>query len=393
MIHKLKNKQDQLKVAIIEPVGGHGGMDYYDFGLCSGLVAAGIMPSLYTSTQTALDSKNNFSVFPMYKNIFGSLPKWRRGLNFVSSSFKVFKHCRSFGNTIAHFHFFHIGILEYLNIALAKIFCMKIIITAHDIESFVNKKEFLSLGRLCYRSADIIITHNKWSHDALKKRFKIKSCNIIPHGNYIKSIKEVISTQNAREKLKIGKKKKVLLFFGQIKKVKGLDILLRSLPFVKEKHPEILLLIAGKVWQDNFEIYRSIIRQYNLQNCCHLNIQYIPNDQVQYYYSAADLVVLPYRRIYQSGVLLMAMSYQKAVLASDLPGMTDIVENKKTGFTFKTGSATNLAQIIIEILANPELSKKVANAGFDQVKNKFKWDIIGKLTAQCYKSRINHDNR
>ena len=100
------------------------------------------------------------------------------------------------------------------------------------------------------------------------KENKIK---IIPHGNYIPFISIQNNKKASRTRLKISTTKKVLLFFGMIKKVKGLEILLKALVSVKDKHPDILLVIAGKVWENNFTDYQKIIEENNLQDYCLLH--------------------------------------------------------------------------------------------------------------------------
>ena len=84
------------------------------------------------------------------------------------------------------------------------------------------------------------------------------------------------------------------------------------------------------------------------------HIRFIPDEDVGDYYAAADLVVLPYRKIYQSAVLLMALSHGRAVLVSDLPGMTDIVEHGRNGWVFREGDVADLEEKLGELLADGE---------------------------------------
>jgi glycosyltransferase involved in cell wall biosynthesis len=174
------------------------------------------------------------------------------------------------------------------------------------------------------------------------------------------------------------------LFFGQIKKVKGLDLLLKALPEVVNKHPKVLVVIAGKVWKDDYSAYRKIIEESGLQDYCIERIHYISNEEVPLYFASADLVVLPYRKIYQSGVLLMAMSYAKPVLAADLDGMREIIRDNETGFLFRQGNARALSERIQQVLQNPAEMDRIALKGYEHVRSNFSWEGIGARTAECY---------
>jgi len=98
------------------------------------------------------------------------------------------------------------------------------------------------------------------------------------------------------------------------------------------------------------------------------------------------MIVLPYKKIYQSGVLLMAMSYGTAVLASDLEPMREIITDNETGFLFPNNNADELADRIIKILADYDLKDRVAKNGLHLMEEKFDWARIGKETTDCYQT-------
>jgi len=179
---------------------------------------------------------------------------------------------------------------------------------------------------------------------------------------------------------------KVLLFFGQIKDVKGLDLLLEAMPEVLKKHPGAVLLIAGKPWKSDFSAYEAQMERLAIRERCITHIRFIPDDDVPLYYGACELVVLPYRRIYQSGVLLMAMSYGRPVLTSDLDSFADVIEEGKTGMMFTACDSQALANRLIQALSDPESLHRIANSGQQFVSKNFNWDQIGKMTIDCYRA-------
>ncbi len=123
-----------------------------------------------------------------------------------------------------------------------------------------------------------------------------------------------------------------------------------------------------------------------ISNQCTFHTRFIPDSEVAYYYAAADVVVLPYRRIYQSGVLLMAMSYGKPVVVSDIEGMTEVVADDYNGYVFPAGDAEALADKLIEVMADPEGSCQVGARAFSHMQEHHDWNAIGEMTAACYRS-------
>jgi len=376
-------------VAIIEPVGGHGGMDYYDFGLAKGLENAGFHISLYTCRETKLPlTPVPFKIYRFFWAIYGRTPKIIRAIYFLLGLAISLVHARARGNKVLHFHFFEASILQLLCIAFSKILFMRTVVTVHDVESFsggTSRKQ----ARRIYRLSNMVIVHNEVSKRSLIDFTSLNTDKIfiIPHGNYI----DGLSTEDgvvAREKLNIPQQVPILLFFGQIKEVKGLDILLRALPDVVSKFPSTILIVAGKLWKSDLEEYSNLIHQLGIEKNVRLDIRYIPNNEVPNYYAASDIVVLPYRKIYQSGVLLMAMSYGKAVLVSDIPGMLEIIRDGKNGFVFRTENPQHLSDRLFYALSNKGERDRIAECGFQTVLKKHGWEKIGKMTGDIYQSLV-----
>jgi len=376
-----------MKVAVIEPVGGHGGMNYYDFGLCRGLVAAGVEPLLYTCDETVVEPEAGFPVKLNFNRIYGPDAKSARAARYLWGLFRSLRDARSKGARITHFHLFHVTALEWISLRTARLFGCKVVVTVHDVESFSGNSP-AGLARSIYGFADLLIVHNKVSANALSELSGGLSDKtvIIPHGNYNDYIKGGLEKSQALEKIGLDGAYPVLLFWGQIKEVKGLDILLEALPEVVSKVPSVRLVIAGKVWKDDFSRYGELIEKHGLDRMVTRHIRYIPDEMVRYYFNAADLVVLPYRKIYQSGVLLMAMSYGCPVMVSDLPGMTEVVEDGKTGFVFTGDEPASLSMALIKALSDSEAMDRVARAGRQKMETEYSWSEVGARTAAAYRS-------
>lgn len=368
----------KLTVGIVEPVGGHGGMDYYDYGLASGLGSHDVNVRLYTCDKTTIR---------LFRNVETTIPfvnMWKNNvvlkvLKYVNGHVTAFNDIVSHKGSIVHLHFFAVRGIDWLVLRIAKLKGLKIVVTIHDVNSFHGKSSGM-VERECYRLIDGVVVHNQSSYELIRTKPGLGSADIaiIPHGNYLPFIDEL----NASEK---NSHVFTILFFGQIKKVKGLDVLISAAALLKAKNVRFKLLIAGKAWKSDLDEYREMISALGLDALVSADFRYIPDDEVAGYYSRADLVVLPYREIYQSGVLLLTMSYGKPVLCSDLLPFKEIIEDGVTGFMFRSGDPECLCSKLESIIsAGPELCKKITDNADILIRGKYDWEKIGKLTKDFY---------
>jgi D-inositol-3-phosphate glycosyltransferase len=377
------------KVAIIDPLGAHGSSHhFYLFGQVSGLLKNDVKLSLYTNNTTSSPEINDLKFFTFYKDIFKSKSRIISGIKWIIGTvFSVF-HARFSGISIFHFHIFYTNVLILFNLLFVKILFGKVVLTVHDVSSFSNSSNSLTIGKLIYKLTDRIITHNEFSKSAIiNVNANLSSCiSIVPHGNYTPFINIQYDKEKSREQLGIPNNRRILLFFGMIKKVKGLEILLSALKGVIKHNPNILLVIAGKPWENDFSTYQKIIDENNLSKYILLHTKFIPQKDVEHYFCASDLVVLPYKKIYQSGVLMMTLSFGLPALVSDLPPLKEIISDNENGFLFKTENVSDLTTKLNSILSDEGLMEEVKTKGTELVNTKYDWCEIGRQTKHVYQS-------
>jgi glycosyltransferase involved in cell wall biosynthesis len=134
----------------------------------------------------------------------------------------------------------------------------------------------------------------------------------------------------------------VLLFFGYVRKYKGLDILIQAFPKILSSNQKARLLIVGEFY-DNPSEYFEFIRKLEIENKVKVINQFVPNEEVGKYYQAADVVILPYRSATQSGILNVAYGFNKPVIVTDVGGLAEFVDEGKTGFVVKPNSPDAIA--------------------------------------------------
>jgi glycosyltransferase involved in cell wall biosynthesis len=370
---------------IIEPVGGHGGMNYYNMGLSEGLIASGSEVKLYTCPESKEQSTAKLQIHKIFKRIYGKDNKIIRATRYIRGLVYSLNDIKKSNGKFCHLHFFQYSALELITVLLAKLYRIRTIATVHDVESFSNNK-LSPIQANILRLTDHLIVHNQFSHRELSQLLQSKKIHkpisIIPHGNYLPFIRTA-DTSKSRDKLEIPQNKNVILFFGQIKKVKGLETLLNALPLVIKSKPDTILVIAGKVWKDTFEGYNHIIHQLGISSNTLQHIRYIPDDQVDYYYSAADVVALPYKKIYQSGVLLMAMSYGCVTVSSRLPAMKEVVTDGINGYMFDPENSTDLAKVLLKAL-DANNRQGISNAAVASMESNHDWKYLAAQHMEVY---------
>ena len=139
----------------------------------------------------------------------------------------------------------------------------------------------------------------------------------------------------------------MLLFFGYIREYKGLRHLIRALPAIRVARPQAHLFVVGDFWENNKEEYEQLIRETGAAGDITLVDGYLPDDEVEPYFAAADLCVLPYESATQSGVIQIAYSFGLPVIATDVGGLPEVVLDGRTGFVVPPKDADALAKAVV----------------------------------------------
>jgi glycosyltransferase involved in cell wall biosynthesis len=163
-----------------------------------------------------------------------------------------------------------------------------------------------------------------------------------------------------------------ILFFGFIRKYKGLDLLLQAMNDARIRAARIQLIVAGEFYEDRAP-YDQLIEQYQLQTNVRLFTEFIPNSEVRYYFGAADLIVQPYKSATQSGITQVAYHFEKPMVVTNVGGLHEVVPDGKTGFV-TTPDATSIADAILKFYqpnSLPNLHENIL-----QEKKKYSWETF-----------------
>ena len=233
------------------------------------------------------------------------------------------------------------------------------------------------LTKYFFSSIHRFVTMSEKVNKDLKTFTRKPSINIV-HPIY-DNFGDIVSKEEARKYLDLPVNEKIILFFGFIRKYKGLDLLLEAMNDIRIKEANIKLLIAGEFY-DNKEEYETIISKYNLANSLYLRTQFIDNSEVKYYVGAADFVIQPYKHATQSGVTPLAYHFEKPMLVTNVGGLADLVPHLKVGVVTEP-NAHAIASGIIQLY---ELGETHFLKQLCEEKKKLSWD---KLTAAIIENK------
>jgi glycosyltransferase involved in cell wall biosynthesis len=181
-----------------------------------------------------------------------------------------------------------------------------------------------------------------------------------------------VSKSEARERLGLGAGK-VLLFFGYVRKYKGLHTLIDAMALLRAELPDLALLVVGEYYGDEKE-YRDHIRREGLEDVIRVHSDYVPNERVADYFCAADAVVLPYSSATQSGIAQIAYQFNKPVIATDVGGLAEVVVDQVSGLVTRPEDPRGLADAV-ERFYRDAMEEKLA-AGAEEEKKKYSWDTL-----------------
>jgi glycosyltransferase involved in cell wall biosynthesis len=183
---------------------------------------------------------------------------------------------------------------------------------------------------------------------------------------------EGILPAEARRWLSLNPNEKYLLFFGFIRKYKGLDLLLEAMADNRIREAGIKLIVAGEYYEDRAP-YDEIISKNNLGSSVKLYTDFIQNDQVKYFFSAADLIVQPYKSATQSGITQIAYSFEKPMVITNVGGLAEAVPDGKVGFVAEP-NPKSIADAILKFFepnSIPDLKKNL-----QKEKAKYSWETF-----------------
>jgi len=222
-----------------------------------------------------------------------------------------------------------------------------------------------ALTKFFVKQFDGFITMSNKVYDELST-FTDKPKQFFPHP-INDNLGSIINQEEARRHLNLDPQGKYLLFFGLVRKYKGLDLILEALHHLENR--DVKLLVAGEFYEDK-ETYLKIIEKHHLEDRVIIRDEYIPSADIKYYFSAADLVTQTYHSASQSGVTQIAYNFNCPILVTKVGGLAEVVRHKELGYVVEKDPA-DIGKWIDDYFNNDRRIEFAKNV--EKEKEKYSW--------------------
>lgn len=234
------------------------------------------------------------------------------------------------------------------------------------------------LAKAVLKKADYFLVHSKSDGADLRTIKPDAQYRQTPHPTYNAFKIRNMTKAQARDALsrESGKKfhdRKLLLFFGFVREYKGLKHLIQAMPDIREQLGDATLFVVGSFGSDK-EDYLRLIDRHQVQDCIEVVDGYTPDGDVEKYFAACDLVVLPYESATQSGIVQIAYGFEKPVVVTNVGGLPDVVTDGKTGYVVAPKSPEQLADAIVRYYQSDMEKAFVENVRKEAYR--FSWDRL-----------------
>ncbi len=247
-----------------------------------------------------------------------------------------------------------------------------VVFVCHNVlphEGFPLKER---LAKAVLKRGGAYIVHSGQDESDLKRLVKDPLFVHGVHPAYNQFRKRFITKEEARKELGIPPEEETLLFFGFIREYKGLKHLIRALPRIRQARPAARLYVVGDFFENNKPEYEQLIAETGTGADITLVDGYLPDDEVEPYFAAADLCVLPYESATQSGVIQVSYSFGVPVVATRVGGLPEVVPDGKTGFIVPPGDEGALADAVIRFFAEKKAEAFAEN--IEKENERYSWD-------------------
>jgi len=244
----------------------------------------------------------------------------------------------------------------------------KILYLCHNVAAHEDSGPSRLLTRLVLSTGHAYIVHSGEDERNLRAMFARRPIRRSFHPTYDVFRAAAVSREQARTSL--GLQGNVILFFGFVRPYKGLADLLQSLPNVLDRI-DTTVLIVGEFWDDRAD-YDSLIDRLGVRDHLRIVDSYVPNEEVEQYFAAADLVALPYRSATGSGVVQIAYGFDKPVVATTVGCLPEVVQEGRTGYLVPARDPAALADAIVRFFRTADRDE-MAQA-IKEANSLFSWD-------------------
>lgn len=416
---------DKLKIVLVEQ-RGMGGMIHYSYQMCKAMANEGADVTLATAREYELENfPHNFKVDPVMnlwslktdpllvelprnaldalgRKIFWNSRRVFRAIQFVWEWVRLTNHLLKirpdviqFGTAKFPLEAFFYSILKRNGIILGQV--------CHEFEMREVSKNIINrwsdaLYITAFKSFDAIFLHGESNVTKFQSMFDIprERLHSIPHGNeqiFPDTDQSTSIIERLRAKYGIDNSNPVVLFFGNLTPSKGIPDLIQAFEKVHAHNPNTRLIIAGMPSRfiDMNQLH-DMVAELNLSKAVVFDSRYLDIEEIGPLMQLATVAVYPYRSITQSGALQVAYAFGKPVVATNVGGFPEAVDDGQSGFLVEPEAPSELASAILKIINDPELIQKMGAYAKHLSETRFAWEPIARDMLKVYSGLVQSKN-
>jgi glycosyltransferase involved in cell wall biosynthesis len=369
---------------------GRGGLIHYAYNLSCALAERGHEVTLVTSAGYELDDRGHPPKLRLVKatgRFTRATAEWpslaaslARKVEAIVDACLVAGLARRLRPDVVHLH--STNPIALAHVWLLGLLRVPVVVTAHVVTAHERTRFEDAVHRRIHAGSALIIAHSEFDRKRLLGESGVdpRRVAVIPHGEYgfFGRGRARVDRAEARQALGLGPRDEVALFFGYIREYKGLDLLLEAWPAVARARPAARLVVAGDPVRLDGHRRRELEAWAARVGAVH-RFGYVPFSEVSRYFAAADVLVMPYRHVSQSGVLYLALSLGVPVLATRVGGLPEVLADGESALLVDPESPVALTEGLGRLLGDTGLRRRLARGGH-RVADAHSWPSIAART-------------
>lgn len=313
-----------------------GSFNRFSLNLARALCKLNVEVTLVSTEDCIKEPSIPYKLITIFPNFSKKHSTFNKLYKYFRSYFFVLRFVRKSNVDLVNFQSFRIIALDWIFLLIMKIGGLQIVYTGHNILPRERKRYHKCLFKFIYDLCDLIIVTSESARSQIKTDLGVnaRKLHVIPIANPGSLNFSVLPKKQARSLLGLPLSLNLVLFFGRIREYKGIDTLIKSIAIVRNKIKKIKLLIIGSCSDKKLlNYYYRLIQELGVQDIVDIRAEFVSDQDLPMYMASSDIVVLPYKTVPgHSGVLLLVYYFAKPVIASKLGGLSEVVEDGKSGF-------------------------------------------------------------
>jgi len=315
----------------------------------------------------------------------------------IATYIAIFKYAARTDAKVFHILWLNRVVLDrLLLVTYFKLLRKTLLFTAHNVDIEERDGRPSRIGRwtlrFMYHRMDHVFVHTRKMKVQLEQDFDVRSddVTVIPFGLNTVIPASRLTRDAARKQLGIAVAERILLFFGNITPYKGVEYLVRALAILKRRGVSVRLIVAGRVKDRRSADYQAglskLVEELGVASSIIAKSEFIPDNEVGMYFNAADVCILPYTTVFQSGVLFLSYGFGCPVVVTDVGSVKDDIIEGRTGFLCRPKDPEHLADVIATFFSS-HLCQDPTRTREDIrrfARENYSWDGIAAVTANVY---------